>query len=96
MNGTATTSVGEKELRKPGSIGIQLDELIQHIDVLAKAVAQHEQRINPILTPVPPNNSDKSADEGSPTDLGRALVRSTYKVRAISEHLRSIDSRVEL
>ena len=103
MNGSTTTTLTEPntgfssagQVKKAGTIGLNLNDLNVALEELAKTVEAHEHRITPILTPPNPR-PEKTDGEGPPTDLGRAITAFKYKVRSITEHLREIDSRIEL
>ena len=84
------------QVRKPGSIEISLDHLNSAIEDLSKTVTQHENHISPILAPVPPQNEGLEKNEEASTDLGRALTNFRDKILAITQHIRTIDGRVEL
>ena len=98
MNGVSTSAGLASSVEKLGPICIQLGDLQQHIEVLGKELERHEQKINSILAPASPRDNEKteSFDAVSSTEIGRVLLISTKKIRVLTEHLCSIDSRVEL
>jgi hypothetical protein len=104
MNGIATASssvpMGRPSTtgdnRKPGSIALLVSDIIKELEDLDMTINIHESRIQPALTPVPPENSEKGLEDGSPTDLGRSLTDILTRIRRAKSHLYSITSRVEL
>lgn len=84
------------EVKKPGSIPLLVTDIMQELKELEVSIGRHEQKIQLILTPIPPNNTDKMIEDGSPTDLGRCLVDIKNQIRTHRDHVRNITSRVEL